>query len=160
MGETVCFSAGLGTDGAALLAGGDAAFLGGTAVSAQYFTPEDLTVVVVTHLRTEEPPPDTKFPPPELQILPLPEEKPPLRIPPPTPQLPPMTLPPPTAHTPPPAAPPAPKPPALPLVTVVLPTTAAREGQTHRTASDSLGILTNPHGTAAQRPGCAGTHRH
>lgn len=118
--------------------------------------------MVVTHLRTEEdPPPVTKLPPPELHILPLPEEKPPLYIPPPTPQLPPTMLPPPTAHTPPPMPLPAPKPPTLPPAMVVLPTTAAREGQGHCARSDSLGILTKPRRKAIlQRRGCAGTYRH
>jgi len=128
---------------------GDAAFLGGTEVRAQYFTPEDLTVVVVTHLRTEEdPPPATKLPPPELHTLPLPEEKPPLRIPPPTPQLPPTMFPPPTTHTPPPRPLPAPKPPTLPPPMVVLPTTAAREGQADHASRDSLGTLTKPRAKA------------
>lgn len=149
--ETVCFSAGFGAEGAVLLAGEDASFLGGTAVRAQYFTPKDLTVVVVTHRRTEDPPPATKLPPPELQILPLPEEKPPLRIPPPTPQPPPMMFPPPTVHTPPPpTALPAPKPPALPPAMVVLPTTAAREGQTHWAAAAAWESSPNPR----QRPFC------
>lgn len=128
----------------------------------QYFTPEDLTVVVVTHLRTEEdPPPEMKLPPPELHILPLPEEKPPLSIPPPIPQLPPMMLPPPTAHTPPPMPLLAPKPPALPPAMVVLPTTAAREGQAHCTSSDSLGILMKPRVKAIlQRRRRTDTYRH
>lgn len=110
-----------------------AAFPEGMEVRAQYLTPEDLTVVVVTHLRTEEePPPAMKLPPAEPHILPLPEEKPPLRIPPPTPQLPPMTFPLPTTHTPPPLRPLlAPKLPDLPPDMVVLPTTAGREGEAH-----------------------------
>lgn len=110
-----------------------AAFPGRMEVRAQYLTPEDLTVVVVTHLRTEEePPPATKLPPAVLHILPLPEEKPPLRIPPPTPQLPPRTFPAPTVHTPPPLRPLlAPKLPDLPPHTVVLPTTAGKKGEAH-----------------------------
>lgn len=122
------------------LEAGDASFLGGTEVGAQYFTPEDFTVVVVTHLRTEDDPAGMKVPPPEPHSLPLPEEKPPLYTPPPTPQLPPMMLPPPTVHTPPPMPLAAPKPPALPPAMVVLPTTAAREREDHCVPRSSLGI--------------------
>lgn len=128
--------------------GGEASFVSRSAFRAQNLTPEDLTEVVVTHLRTEEdPPPELKLPPPDTHILPLPEEKPPLYIPPPMPQLPPELpppKPPPTPHTPPPIPPPMPlppKPPPMPLPPkpppmpprppemVVLPTTAGREAQ-------------------------------
>lgn len=135
--------------------GGDALFLSQSAFRAQNLTPEDLTEVVVTHLRMEEdPPPELKLPPPEPHILPLPEEKPPLYIPPPIPQLPPELpppKPPPEPHTPPPIPPPIPLPPnpppmplppnpppmplppnpppmpPLPPEMVVLPTTAGRD---------------------------------
>ena len=104
---------------------GDASFLFQAGCGAQNLTPEDLTEVVVTHLRTEDdPPPELKLPPPEPHILPLPEEKPPLYIPPPIPQLPPMLPPPklpPTPHTPPPIPPPMPLPPPKPPPIMLLP---------------------------------------
>lgn len=117
---------------------------------AQNLTPEDLTEVVVTHLRTED------DPPPEPHNFPLPEEKPPTYTPPPIPQLPPPKLLPPPQMPPPPIPPPMPLPPPnpppipqlppanpppmplppnpppmppLPPEIVVLPTTAGREAQ-------------------------------